>query len=148
MLKENRIKSEKILDKEYLSLKDFKIKLTKEQKKLKDEIFKKYKEIMFSPEKYSAIKEFFLNKKEFETVHNYMVAEGMIINLGEDYFILKGFFKETEKLVTEYITKNRKITISEFRELLKINRKSALLILEKLDNINITKRIDDYRILK
>lgn len=148
MLKENRIKSEKILDKEYISLKDFKIKLTKEQKKLKDEIFKKYKEIMFSPEKYSAIKEFFLNKKEFETVHNYMVAEGMIINLGEDYFLLKGFLKEAEKLVTEYITKNRKITISEFRELLKINRKSALLILEKLDNINITKRIDDYRILK
>lgn len=152
-ISEENIKSEKIFEKEYISLKDFKIKLTKEDKKLKDEIFKKYKENMFSPQKYEIfeqefIKEKFVNEKNFSKIHNYMAEEGMLISLGEDFFILKGFFKEAENKIREFIVKNGKITIGEFRELTKINRKSALLILEKLDNINITRRIDDYRILK
>lgn len=150
---EGVIKSEKFFEKEYISLKNFKIKLTKEQKNLKENIFKKYKETMFSLENYSQIKnellgDDFFKEKEFDLVHNYMMEEGMIVPLGENYFILSGFLKEAEKLLKTYLKENKKITIKEFRELLKINRKSALLILEKLDNINITERINDYRVLK
>lgn len=147
-IKENEIKIEKIFEKEYISLKNFKIKLSKEQKELKEKIFKIYKENGLVPEKKSVIEKNFSEKEKFREVHNYLYEEGMIIFLKEDYYILKGFLKEAEKKVTEYLKENKKITISDFRKLLDINRQSALLILEKFDEISVTQRIEDYRILK
>lgn len=141
------IKSETVLEKEYISLKNFKIKLTKEEKQLKEIIFKKYKEQIFNFEKYENIKKQTADKN-FDIIHNYMAEENMIIFLGEDYWILRGYLAEAEKQIRDFLNKNGKITISEFRRLLGINRKSALLILEKSDNLGITERISDYRILK
>lgn len=141
------IKSETVLEKEYISLKNFKIKLTKEEKQLKEIIFKKYKEQIFNFEKYENIKKQTADKN-FDIIHNYMAEENMIIFLGEDYWILRGYLTEAEKQIRDFLNKNGKITISEFRGLLGINRKSALLILEKSDSLGITERISDYRILK
>lgn len=141
------IKSETVLEKEYISLKNFKIKLTKEEKQLKEIIFKKYKEQIFNFEKYENIKKQTADKN-FDIIHNYMAEENMIIFLGEDYWILRGYLAEAEKQIRDFLNKNGKITISEFRGLLGINRKSALLILEKSDSLGITERISDYRILK
>ncbi len=146
----NEIKSEKIFEKEYISLKDFKIKLTKEQKIFKEDIFKKYKEYGFSPEDTNKTAEHLSHIKTeiFKRMHSYLWEEGMIVFLGENTFILKGFLKEAEKQIKTYFEKNEKLTVKDFRELLKINRKSALLILEKLDNMEVTERNSDYRILK
>lgn len=146
----NEIKSEKIFEKEYISLKDFKIKLTKEQKLFKEDIFKKYKEYGFSPEDINKTAEYLSHIKAeiFKKIHSYLWEEGMIVFLGENTFILKGFLKEAEKQIKTYFEKNEKLTVKDFRELLKINRKSALLILEKLDNMEVTERNSDYRILK
>lgn len=141
------IKSETVLEKEYISLKNFKIKLTKEEKQLKEIIFKKYKEQIFNFEKYENIKKQTADKN-FDIIHNYMAEENMIIFLEEDYWILRGYLAEAEKQIRDFLNKNGKITISEFRGLLGINRKSALLILEKSDSLGITERISDYRILK
>ena len=71
----------------------------------------------------------------------------MIIFLENDFYILKGFLKEAEKLIKEYLKENEKITLSEIRTLLNIDRLSAVMILEKLDKLKITERIKDYRIL-
>lgn len=141
------IKSETVLEKEYISLRNFKIKLTKEEKQLKEIIFKKYKEQIFNFQKYENIKNATADKN-FDIIHNYMAEEKMIIFLGEDFWILRGYLTEAEKQIREFLNKNGKITISEFRELFGINRKSALLILEKFDKKEITERISDYRILK
>lgn len=141
------IKSETVLEKEYISLAGFKIKLTKEEKLLKDTIFKKYKEYMFSPEKYSLLKNE-TDDKNFDIIHNYMAEEKMLIPLSDEVYILRGYLKEAEKQIQNFLNENKKITISEFREIFQINRKSALLILEKLDNMEITERVSDYRILK
>ena len=135
------------MEKEYISLAGFKIKLTKEEKLLKDTIFKKYKEYMFSPEKYSLLKNE-TDDKNFDIIHNYMAEEKMLIPLSDEVYILRGYLKEAEKQIQNFLNENKKITISEFREIFQINRKSALLILEKLDNMEITERVSDYRILK
>ncbi len=143
----NEIKSEKIYEREYLSLKDYKIKLTKDEKELKEKIFKIYKESRFIPKKQSIIEGDFLNAENFRNIHNYLYEEGMIIFLENDFYILKGFLKEAEKLIKEYLKENEKITLSEARTLLNIDRLSAVMILEKLDKLKITERNKDYRIL-
>lgn len=143
----NEIKSEKIYEREYISLKDYKIKLTKDEKELKEKIFKIYKESRFIPKKQSIIEGDFLNTENFRILHNYLYEEGMIIFLENDFYILKGFLKEAEKLIKEYLKENEKITLSEARTLLNIDRLSAVMILEKLDKLKITERNKDYRIL-
>ena len=143
----NEIKSEKIYEREYISLKDYKIKLTKDEKELKEKVFKIYKESRFIPKKQSIIEGEFLNTENFRNIHNYLYEEGMIIFLENDFYILKGFLKEAEKLIKEYLKENEKITLSETRTLLNIDRLSAVMILEKLDKLKITERIKDYRIL-
>lgn len=146
-IEKNEIKSEVILDKEYISLKEYKIKLTKEEKELKEKIFKIYKESRFIPQKESIIESNISNLENFKKVHNYLLNEGMIIYLENDFYILKGFLKEAEKQIKEYINNNGKITLLEVRNLLNIDRISAIMILEKLDRLKITERKEDYRIL-
>lgn len=133
---------------EYVFKKDFKIKLNKEQKKMKDEIFSIYKKGGFTPQKIEDISNLFKDKDFFSAVHSYMVNNSFLVELKEGNFMLKGFFMESEKKLREYLEKNRKITLGEARELFGISRKSILLILEKLDENGVTKRIDEYRILK
>lgn len=133
---------------EYVFKKDFKIKLNKEQKKMKDEIFSIYKKSGFTPQKIEDISNLFKDKDFFSAVHSYMVNNSFLVELKEGNFMLKGFFMESEKKLREYLEKNRKITLGEARELFGVSRKSILLILEKLDENGVTKRIDEYRILK
>lgn len=133
---------------EYVFKKDFKIKLNKEQKKMKDEIFSIYKKSGFTPQKIEDISNLFKDKDFFSAVHSYMVNNFFLVELKEGNFMLKGFFMESEKKLREYLEKNKKITLGEARELFGISRKSILLILEKLDENGVTKRIDEYRILK
>ena len=133
---------------EYISKKDFKIKLNKEQKKIKEDIFSYYKKNGFTPQKIEDTVKIFKDETLFAEIHSYMLYNSFLVELAEDNFMLKGFFLESEKKIKEYLEKNRRITLAEARDLLQINRKSILLILEKLDENGITKRVGEYRELK
>lgn len=133
---------------EYISKKDFKIKLNKEQKKMKEDIFSYYKKNVFTPQKIEDTVKIFKDETLFAEIHSYMLYNSFLVELAEGNFMLKGFFLESEKKIKEYLEKNRRITLAEARDLLQINRKSILLILEKLDENGITKRVGEYRELK
>ena len=133
---------------EYISKKDFKVKLNKEQKKIKEDIFSYYKKNGFTPQKIEDTVKIFKDETLFAEIHSYMLYNSFLVELAEGNFMLKGFFLESEKKIKEYLEKNRRITLAEARDLLQINRKSILLILEKLDENGITKRVGEYRELK
>lgn len=133
---------------EYISKKDFKIKLNKEQKKIKEDIFSYYKKNGFTPQKIEDTVRIFKDETLFAEIYSYMLYNSFLVELAEGNFMLKGFFLESEKKIKEYLEKNRRITLAEARDLLQINRKSILLILEKLDENGITKRVGEYRELK
>ncbi|MEJ6467892.1 selenocysteine-specific translation elongation factor [Fusobacterium ulcerans] len=133
---------------EYISKKDFKIKLNKEQKKMKEDIFSYYKKNGFTPQKIEDTIKIFKDEILFAEIHSYMLYNSFLVELAEGNFMLKGFFLESEKKIKEYLEKNRRITLAEARDLLQINRKSIFLILEKLDENGITKRVGEYRELK
>ena len=132
----------------FISLAEFEIKLSSREKKLKDKIFQMYKGMKFLPQKKNKISENFSKTEPFEEVHRYMAEHLFLVDIGDDRYILKGYFAEAEKLVREKITKDKKITLREGAQLLGTNRETALLILEKLDSRGVTRRVGDYRILK
>ncbi|WP_418963935.1 SelB C-terminal domain-containing protein, partial [Cetobacterium sp.] len=69
----------------------------------------------------------------------------LVLNL-DGYYILKGFYQEAISRLNLFLEKNTKITLAEFRDLLKSNRKMALIYLENFDQKKLTKKIDNYRI--
>ena len=134
------------LENNYITLSEFKIILTKDEKKIKDEILNQYKEKQFIPEKIERIQEK-VEEKNFKEIHKYLVERGLLIALGNDYHIMRGFFVTCTDKLKEYLLEKEKITLSEYKEILNIGRKDALMLLEKFDSLNITKRVDNYRIL-
>ena len=132
---------------ELVALKEFKIRLNKEEKNMKEEIFSYYKEQKFNLKPYSYYLEVTKDKNLFEQVHRYMVEEGFIQYLEEEYYILNGYLKESTKLIKNFLEKNRKIQVKEAKEVLNNSRDSSILILRKLDTLKVTKNIDGVRVL-
>lgn len=114
---------------------------------MKEEIFSYYKEQKFNLKPYSYYLEVTKDKNLFEQVHRYMVEEGFIQYLEEEYYILNGYLKESTKLITNFLEKNRKIQVKEAKEVLNNSRDSSILILRKLDTLKVTKNIDGVRVL-
>ena len=132
---------------ELVALNEFKIRLNKEEKNMKEEIFSYYKEQKFNLKPYSHYLEVTKDKNLFEQVHRYMVEEGFIQYLEEEYYILNGYLKESTKLITNFLEKNEKIQVKEAKEVLNNSRDSSILILRKLDTLKVTKNIDGVRVL-
>lgn len=139
------LKEKDILEfnRDQVSLKNYEIKLNKDQKKIKDEILIILKKAGFHLMRKNEI----LKMKEWKDIFEYLLDKGLIVYLGDEYYILSGFFKESEKILREFLEKNRKIKLSEYKEELKISRREALIILENFDKLGITLKIDDYRVM-
>lgn len=133
---------------EYLSLKDFEIKYNDEQLKIKDKILSFYKDSKYEPMKKGDL----LNKLEGNPIENEevfvsIVTDGELINLGEGLYLEKDLYDNAIVKLKEYIKTNGSINIGEFRDLLETNRKVTLALLESFDELKITKRDGDNRVL-
>ena len=131
----------------YISLLNFEIKLSKEDKIVKDKILILLKKNKFIGMKIDKIEENFFSKNEFKSVFNYLYLEEYIIKIG-DNFVLSGFYKEALKRLENFFIKSETITLSEYRDLLETNRDTALTYLEYFDKVGITKKIENVRILR
>lgn len=131
-----------------ISIFGYKISLSKEEKNLKEIIFKLYKEMRFSLVEYSKLKNRYKNIDKFENLHRYMVDEEFIIYLGEDKYILKGYLSESKKILKDYLGKNKEFDLKKGRELLQMNRQDTILILNRLEKEKFLKNKDGFRTLK
>lgn len=148
----DKLKEFEVIDfaQDLIVLKEYKVKLTKEQKKIKDDILTLYKNYGFAPEYYDIILEKISKKdsEEFQEVHGYLVSKGLIQNIGENMYVMRGFYVEAEKRLREYLEVNKKITLSQYKDLLEVSRKFTLVFLDNFDSAGITKRVEDYRVLR
>ena len=76
-----------------------------------------------------------------------MVKEGKAVQLSRDNFIEAGLLEEAKRLLLSHFEKNGALTVIEFKNLLGAGRKGAILILEYFDNIHLTVRRGDERVL-
>ena len=59
----------------------------------------------------------------------------------------KYILQEVKEKIIEWLNKNGSITLGETNEILGVSRKYLVAILEYLDNEEITKRVEDKRVL-
>lgn len=76
-----------------------------------------------------------------------LVHQGDVVKVAEDIYLHRSTVEQAERMIREHISKNGKITVSEFRDLVGTTRKYALPILEYFDSKHVTRRVGDERIL-
>ena len=123
---------------------DFEVKFNQKQLSIKKEIEDKSRKNGLNS---LMTKDDICNKNKFyEEVLEALTGE-TIQKLDDAYYIDKKVYENVKKDLLEYLNKNKEITVAQFRDITKSNRKISIVMLEHFDRNRITKRIDDKRVL-
>lgn len=123
---------------------DFEVKFNQKQLSIKKEIEDKSRKKGLNS---LMTKDDICNKNKFyEEVLEALTGE-TIQKLDDAYYIDKKVYENVKKDLLEYLNKNKEITVAQFRDITKSNRKISIVMLEHFDRNRITKRVEDKRIL-
>ena len=123
---------------------DFEVKFNQKQLSIKKEIEDKSRKNGLNS---LMTKDDICNKNKFyEEVLEALTGE-TIQKLDDAYYIDKKVYENVKKDLLEYLNKNKEITVAQFRDITKSNRKISIVMLEHFDRNRITKRVEDKRIL-
>ena len=123
---------------------DFEVKFNQKQLSIKKEIEDKSRK---NGGNSLMTKDDICNKNKFyEEVLEALTGE-TIQKLDDAYYIDKKVYENVKKDLLEYLNKNKEITVAQFRDITKSNRKISIVMLEHFDRNRITKRVEDKRIL-
>lgn len=131
----------------FISLPDFTINYTKDQKLIRENIIKAFKAAKFSPPKYNELEAAQNDSKNFKMVFESIMDEGALIKVSEDCFFLLEDYNRVKDLIIRFITDNGSITLAQLRDKLDTSRKYAMALIEHFDSIKLTKRLEDKRVL-
>ncbi|KYH34505.1 selenocysteine-specific elongation factor [Clostridium tepidiprofundi DSM 19306] len=131
----------------FIALYDFNIKLDEIQSKMKENIINIYDKAKFSPPKFSDLLNCESDKNNFKMVYEMLIESEVLIKTSEDCVFLKKHYNNAIDIVVDYIKQNGSLTTSVAREILNTNRKFAVSLLENFDNLKITKRVGNERVL-
>ena len=75
------------------------------------------------------------------------LIDNMVVRLDADLVLHEKVFKDAVQKVEEHCKKNNQIGLAEFRDMTGSSRKYSMAILEYMDKIGITRRLENYRVL-
>ena len=126
-----------------ISLYEFVVTYNPYQLKDKERIEKKLKETGFLP---PSIESLTLGKDEARELIE-SLNHKTLVRLDADTVIHSDYYQEAVEKVHDYITKNGKMTLAEFRDMVGSSRKYSMIILEYMDKQKITRRVEETRVL-
>lgn len=127
-----------------VSMKDFEVKLSDEEKKMREAISRKLKSLGFGD--ICTIEDICEGNKNIKSVLDSMIGSEIEL-LDEEYVIHSSLYNEAKEKVKKFIKENGEMTLAEFRDMVNSSRKISMLILENFDKKKITKRVENKRIL-
>ena len=77
----------------------------------------------------------------------YLVQNSFLINLSKSIYVKQEWFSNSKEIILKHFDHNDTLDIQTAKNLLTLSRKLTVLFLEKLDSENITRRMDNKRIL-
>jgi len=103
-------------------------------------------EMKLSPYSPPSIKE--MTEKNGADLIQAMVTKRMMIKISEDIAFLPEIYDQMLSMTKQFLERETRITLAQFRDMFQTSRKYALAFLEHLDDLQITVREDDFRRLK
>ncbi|MCX7784661.1 MAG: selenocysteine-specific translation elongation factor [candidate division WOR-3 bacterium] len=131
-----------------IRLSDFKMVVEKNIAEYVEKIEKLLLSCGYEPLTFSEIKSKISGKEtEIKQSYQYLLDQKILINIGEGLVLHQKYIKQAEIILVDFLKKNGSIRVSQFRDLLKASRRTALPLLIFFDNKGITIRKDDIRVL-
>jgi len=139
------VKEKKIVQKGvYLLLPIHQPTLSPHQKELSEKILQKFASSPLSPPTKEEIQNL---GDEYEEVLMFLIEQDRLVELKDGILFRKDDFERIKSQVVDFIRKHGEATVSQLREHLSTTRKYMVPILEKLDQLGVTQRERDKRIL-
>ncbi len=130
------------------SLSQFEIRLNPKQKEKMDKITAFFKEHGVKPPAVSEAEiQLGLGKKDRDLLDILFVSEALI-RITDKIWIDGDCLRDSKDKLLAYLNENQKINLAEFRDLIGTSRKNAVALLEHFDAEKLTKRQEDYRVLR
>ncbi|MBN2261170.1 MAG: selenocysteine-specific translation elongation factor [Clostridiales bacterium] len=128
-----------------ISLKNFKIKLNDIQMKAKNRILETFTLAALKPPSLKQLQDEY-SKKDFELI-NILINEDKLVKINSDLIFEKNFYLKAKQDIIKYMEENKMIKVKDLKDIMDISRKYSVPLLEHFDDIKLTKRVADYRIL-
>ncbi len=77
-----------------------------------------------------------------------LVYQGTLVRLSEDVLLLRETYDEMVAGILEHIKTHGNMTVAQVRDRYNTSRKYALALMERLDELKITRRVGDERVLR
>lgn len=126
-----------------LSVYDFQVQFNSYQQVAKQKIERYLKNSGYMPIKKEELA--LLDKNAEEVLE--ALDDNSAVFLTHEYVLSGKFYQQAIQQIQTYIKKNKKMTLADFRDMTNSSRKASMLILESIDKLGITKRVENYRIL-
>lgn len=127
-----------------ISLKEFEVKLSDEQKKMKSQLESKLDSMGYND--ISTIDDICDGNKAKKEVLDSMIGTEVQL-LDDEYIISTKLYEEAKGKMIDFIKKNGEMSLAEFRDMMDSSRKICMIILESFDKQKITKRVENKRVL-
>jgi selenocysteine-specific elongation factor len=83
-----------------------------------------------------------------QAVFEHLVHEGVLVKIKSGIYIHRVPFEHLKEGLVSYLKKNKEITTPQFKEMTNASRKYAIPLIEYFDQIRLTIRLGDKRVLR
>jgi len=87
-------------------------------------------------------------KVEDAALARYLEERGTLVRVGDGYAVAAAAYDDARTALVAECEAHGRITLARFRDLLGVGRKTAQLLLERLDADGVTRRVGDERVLR
>lgn len=130
------------------ALSSFEISLTSKQQEKMDKITDFYNLCGTKPPAVSEAEQKLGIGKKDKALLDLLFATGKLVKLSDKIWMSGDVVENCEKALRAHLETEGKVSLAEFRDLVETSRKNAVALLEYFDEQKITKRQEDYRVLK
>jgi len=135
-------------EKDLISLQDHNPQYSRDQLEIKERIMDQFRRDPFMPPKKEDLIKSELGKhEEIDEVLMDMLNRQDLVRVSDDLLILPENLEWAKNELVGHIQKHGGVSVAEYRDLLNTNRKNAIGLLEYFDQIKITKRDGEKRLL-
>ena len=129
-----------VIVKGYVSLKDHRVQLEDNEKRVVDQLLLKFDSHPYAP---PSLKE---TKQEIgDDLARFLLESGSLVQVSEDVIFKTDTYDEMVEKVTEDLKENGTISVADVRDKFQTSRKYALALMEHLDAVGVTVRDGDLR---
>ncbi len=126
-----------------VALPGFEIRFDKNQQTRVEGLIRRFTESPFTP---PTIKE--SQGEVGEEIFNALIDLGDLVTVSSEVVFRKADHEKMIAIVRAHLAEHSKITVAEARDLFSTSRRYVLALLENLDELGVTRREEDYRVLK